>query len=155
MFKDISLAESLPLLLEVIGAGGEFHIFPRGTSMLPLLREGTDSVMLAAIIEPRPRDVILYRRDSGAFVLHRAISVKNGLWTFCGDSQSLPEHGIRRDQMIAVMTGFYRGDRYVPCDHPEYLRYAARIVRSLPFRAAKRKLRGKIHGLKLRLSRRR
>ena len=41
-----SLAEYDDTIREVLNSGGAFRIYPRGTSMLPLLREGIDSVLL-------------------------------------------------------------------------------------------------------------
>ena len=46
---EYSLEEYMPLIKEVVESGGEFRLFPRGTSMLPLIRQGRDSVALVAV----------------------------------------------------------------------------------------------------------
>ena len=43
---EFDMRELYPLLSEVLESGGEFRLYPKGTSMLPLLREGEDSVLL-------------------------------------------------------------------------------------------------------------
>ena len=40
------LDEVMDLLREVLASGGEFQIAPEGTSMLPLIRPGRDTVIL-------------------------------------------------------------------------------------------------------------
>ena len=43
---DIRLSDYDPLIREVLASGGEFRLYPHGTSMRPLLRQGRDSVSL-------------------------------------------------------------------------------------------------------------
>lgn len=113
--KQYSMEEMYPLLLEVIESGGEFRLWPRGTSMLPLLREGKDSVALVLPKNCRPRDICLYRRHDGAFVLHRLMRFdKNGAPVFCGDNQTALEFGVGREDIIACATAVYRGERRIP-----------------------------------------
>lgn len=106
------LDELMPLMLECLSEGKSFRFSPRGISMLPLLREGKDSVLLSPVPEKlRKYDIPLYRRDNGKYVLHRIIKAENGLYTCIGDNQFSCESGIRREQVIAVVTGFYRGEK--------------------------------------------
>ena len=44
------------LIREVLASGGEFRLYPHGTSMLPLLRQGIDSVALRSLNRP-PRAI--------------------------------------------------------------------------------------------------
>ena len=76
-----------------------------GSSMTPFLAPGRDSVMLAKPAAPlRPGDIVLYRRDSGAYVLHRIIRLeRGGTLTLAGDAQSTLERGIRADQVFAIV----------------------------------------------------
>ena len=68
--KEFSMEEMYPLLREVIDSGGEFRLYPRGTSMLPLIRQGKDSVALVRPEALSRHDICLYRRGNGQFVLH-------------------------------------------------------------------------------------
>ena len=124
--KEVQLEDLMPLIVEKLASGGTVTFTPNGTSMLPMLRDGEDVVVLSA---PKGRlhlfDVPLYRRDNGQFVLHRVIDFgRDGSYVMCGDNQFQKERGIRDDQIIAVMTGFYRkGKMY----RPHYLRYRAYV----------------------------
>ena len=108
---DFSVAEMLPLMLEVLHSGGEFRFYPKGTSMLPLLRQGVDSVILRTADHIKKSDICLYERNNGDFVLHRVVKYcKDGTLCFRGDNQPSTECGVRRDQVIAKVTAVMRGD---------------------------------------------
>lgn len=113
MNLEISMSESEELIREVVESGGEFQLYPRGTSMLPLLRQGKDSVVLVKVPEQIKRgDIPLYRRADGHYVLHRVIRVeKDGTYTMCGDNQTQLERGITRDQMIATVSAISRKEK--------------------------------------------
>lgn len=111
--SEFSMAELVPLMVEVIGDGGEFRLYPRGTSMRPLLRQGIDSV---ALVTPPPKrkrgEILLYRRANGQYVLHRLIRCgKDGALFFCGDNQTEIEKGIKETDIIAAVAAVFRGDK--------------------------------------------
>ena len=119
---------------------------PRGTSMEPMLRDGKDIVVLK---KPKGRlcmlDVALYRRDDGAYVMHRVIDVDDkGRYIFCGDNQFTKEKGIREDQIIGVMTSFMRKGTSYSVDSILYKLYSNYIYRTRftrrSYRAGKRKI---------------
>lgn len=113
-----------------------------GNSMSPFLIHGRDTVYLSRLERPvRRGDVLLYRRDNGAYILHRVCRVEKAdgsrgsgsvmdsdakptrgsvpvgeeVYTMIGDAQVVPEPGIRRDQVIAIMTSAERkGRRQAP-----------------------------------------
>ena len=111
--SEFSMEELVPLITEVIGEGGEFRLFPKGTSMRPLIRQGIDAVALVSLDrKPKKGDVLLYQRENGQYVLHRLMRVeKDGSLCFCGDNQRLLEHGLAREQVVAVVAAFFRGDK--------------------------------------------
>ena len=57
--KQFEMSELYGVILEVIESGGEFRLFPRGTSMRPLLREGKDSVLLRKADTVKKHDICL------------------------------------------------------------------------------------------------
>ncbi len=127
------LEDALPLLEAAFAAGAPFRFFQRGTSMLPMLRQGIDSVQLVSpnLRSPEKGEVILYRRKNGDFILYRAIGIdKNGDFIACGDNQGAPEKGISRFAIIGVLEGFYLGDEWISADDPEYKKYVKRRMRS-------------------------
>ena len=81
-----------------------------GMSMRPFLRSGQDLMVIEAKAEGRcrPRDVILYRRDSGKYVLHRIMAVRKDDYVLCGDNCWELEPGIREDQVLGVLTAVIR-----------------------------------------------
>ena len=88
-----------------------------GSSMTPFLVSGRDTVFLSRLERPARRgDILLYRRDSGQYVLHRVWRVEtDGTFTIVGDAQTELERGIRADQVIARVTAVERkGKRMGP-----------------------------------------
>lgn len=80
-----------------------------GSSMTPFLVHGRDTVYLSRPEEPfRRGDMLLYRRNSGAYVLHRVYRVEGERFTMVGDAQTVLEPGIRREQILARVTAVRR-----------------------------------------------
>ena len=143
--KSLSTMEELmPLIREVLDTGRSVSFSPMGTSMLPMLRQGIDTVTLSPVTgELRRYDLPLYRRDSGKYVLHRIIAVGE-TYTCMGDNQFVPEPGLRRDQMIAVVTAFTRGGRTIPVTSPGYRLYCRLWVASAPQRKRLRRVKNRL-----------
>lgn len=120
------LDELMPLIREALSAGRSVQFSPRGTSMLPMLRQGMDSVTLSPLPQRlRKYDLPLYRRDNGQYVLHRIVGVGES-YTCMGDNQFEPETGLTHEQMIAVVTSFSRNGKVYPVDalsHRLYCRF--------------------------------
>ena len=124
----------VPLFQERLEAGQRVRFSPMGTSMLPMLREGRDSVVLSPAPKRLSRyDLPLYRRDNGVYVLHRVTEAGN-TYTCIGDNQFIPEPGVRRDQVIAVVTGFRRDGRDHTVTEPGYRLYCRLWHHSRPLR---------------------
>ena len=111
----IQLADYYPLIREILENGGSFTLTVTGSSMYPFILGNRDQVTLSPITgELKKYDLPLYRREDGAFVLHRIVRVEaDGTYTCCGDHQWILERGLRRDQMIAVATAFVRKGRHL------------------------------------------
>ena len=115
--KQVKLDELMPFITEQLNEGKSVTFSPRGTSMLPLLKEGRDSVTLSKPVgRLKKYDIPLYRRKNGQYVLHRIVKVSD-TYTCIGDNQFLVEPGIEDVQIIAVCTAFKRKGR-------EYSAYA-------------------------------
>ncbi len=109
--KEISLEQIMPLVREYLQAGRTVKFSPKGTSMLPMLRQGIDQVVLSAPHGPLKKyDLPLYQRENGQYVLHRVVQVGES-YTCVGDNQFDLEHGVPHDRVIAVMTAFTRGEK--------------------------------------------
>lgn len=102
----------MPLIRERLANGKSVQFKPKGTSMRPMLRQGIDSVILSPLPEKLKKyDLPLYQRDNGQYVLHRIVGVGDA-YTCIGDNQYEYEYGVRHDQMIGVVTGFYRDQEF-------------------------------------------
>ena len=99
-------------LLSLLAETAAVPLVISGSSMTPFLAPGRDTVYLSAISEPLKRgDMVLYRRDNGRYVLHRILRVSGDSYTMVGDAQSVPEPGIRREQILAIVTAVRRKEK--------------------------------------------
>lgn len=126
------------LIALAISNGGEFRLFHKGKSMMPLLREGVDSVLLTELSnEPKKNDIVVYKRSSGELVMHRIVKIKGQQYVMCGDNHSELEYGITRDDILAKVKGVYRADTYIDIENnKKYKKY----VKKLPLRRLKIRL---------------
>ena len=142
--KSMHLADLMPLIHEQLDNGISVMIHPRGTSMLPMIREGVDSVVISKLPEKLSKyDVILYQRTNGQYVLHRLIKVENTC-TFIGDNQFEKEDGIEYGQLIAIVSSFYRGDKKISVGQLSYKLYCRVWYNSRGIRYLWRRLTGYI-----------
>ena len=124
----------MAIVEEVILEGKSVKLSPRGRSMLPLLREKRDSVLLTPIRNKiKKYDIVLYKRDNGAYVLHRVIKISD-TYTLIGDHQFYTERGIREDQLIAVVGEIYRNNKRVRTSSLLYRIYSRIWIKSAPVR---------------------
>ncbi len=126
---------------EVIAKEGTLVSTTVGVSMLPLLRNRRDTVILS---RPNGRlkkyDVPLYRRED-KLILHRIVDVTDSGYVICGDNCESLEYDITDDNIIGVMTSFYRGDKFYTVDNKCYIAYSKIHVALYPFRKILMKLR--------------
>ena len=144
--KSYSLEQLMPLITERLQNGQSVRFYPKGTSMLPMLRQGIDCVVLSPLPKHLKKyDLPLYKRENGQYVLHRLVRVGK-TYTCIGDNQFVLEHGVRPEQMIGVVTAFARGEKEYQITDWRYRLYVrfwhySRIPRRL-FRKLKQIVRG-------------
>lgn len=128
------LAELMPHILQTLAAGKSVCIGPKGTSMLPLIRQGRDYVELSPLPDRLKKyDLPLYCREDGQYVLHRIVRVGD-TYTCTGDNQFLLETDVQRSQMLAVVTAIYRGEKRIPVTAFSYRLYCRLWHWSRPIR---------------------
>jgi len=126
----INLEDMFPVIMEQISSGGDFVFGPKGISMLPLIKQGEDSVVISPVKEPLKKyDVPLYRRANGQFVLHRIVAVRKDGYVLCGDNQYEREYGITDSNIIGIMTKIKKKDGIISVEDREYKKYSIRRVR--------------------------
>lgn len=129
-----ALDDLMPLFREQLETGNKVRFSPQGVSMLPMLRQGIDSVVLSPLPERLSKyDLPLYRRDNGQYLLHRVVEAGE-TYTCMGDNQFIPEPGLDHSQMIALVTSFYRGSREISVTDPGYRFYCRFWYYSRPIR---------------------
>lgn len=125
---------------DILKEEGVFVSTTVGVSMYPMLRNRRDTI----IVRPyegrlKKYDVPLYRKGE-LYVLHRIIEVRPDSYVICGDNCEQIEYGITDDQIIGVLTGFYRGSRQINMDGWGYKTYARYWCKTFPLR----RLRGRV-----------
>ena len=121
---------------EIIRRDGRLVYTSVGDSMLPFIRSGKD---LLVIEKPQGRlkkyDVPLYRRDSGQYVIHRVLKVRENDYVICGDNRYSREYGITDRHIIGVLTAIVRDGREIPVTDWRYMLYVHLWCDFFPIRA--------------------
>ncbi len=109
----------------------------RGDSMMPLIRENRDILVIKKIEAPlKKNDAVLFKRENGAYVLHRIIKkCGDGVFLIGGDNRWFAEK-IPEDWIIGVLTEVIRDGKHITADSAENKKY----LRKLPFVRAKLKI---------------
>lgn len=107
---------------EELEKNGAIAFVPSGISMWPTLKNRGQSVVVVKKTAKLSRyDVALYIRPGDKYVLHRVMSPTDEGYLMCGDSQSVYER-VAEEQVIGVMEGFYRKNKYISVSDEKYKR---------------------------------
>lgn len=147
--KQMSMVTLLPFIEDAFQKNTTFKIPITGTSMNPLLIAGRDYVLIKKPQFPLEiGDIPLYRRDTGAFVLHRVVDINEDGYVMCGDNQFLLEKGITDKHIIGVVSSICRDDKLFDVDDSEYIKYKNKYVKNVKKRYPIRRLRYKLYRLR-------
>ena len=125
----------MPLVRERLNAGHAVRYLPfRGVSMLPMLRQGKDSVELSPL-PPKLRkyDLPVYQYPSGKYVMHRVVAVLDDHYLCLGDN-TYDYETIRPEQLVGLVSAFKRGQKRIEVDAPMYRLYSRVWVALFPLR---------------------
>lgn len=126
--------ESLAELIQVqLDNGGKANLTVTGNSMRPMLTNRRDSVTLVRTDKYTVGQIPLFRRDNGAYVLHRIIDVTEDGYICCGDNQTIREP-VREDQMVAVVSEFVKSGMHYTVEQWHYRLYSAVWMKLFPVR---------------------
>lgn len=107
-----------------------------GDSMWPLIRQGRDLVVIEkASGRLKKYDVPLYRRDSGQYVLHRVLRVRENDYILCGDNRWSREIGITDHHILGVLTTVVRDGKELSVTDWHYRAYVHLWCDLFPLRA--------------------
>ena len=121
---------------DIIAEKGQLIYTNVGDSMYPLIQP-RDLLVIKKLSRPLRRyDVLLYKRDSGQYVLHRIMKIeKDGSYVMCGDNRSGLEHSITDRHVIGVLTDIIRNGQTIPVTAPKKsLWFRSIIYRKVVFR---------------------
>lgn len=140
---------------EQLAQNGKLIYTNRGDSMMPLIRQGRDLLIIVPVQgRLKKYDVPLYKRDNGQYVLHRILKVREHDYVICGDNRWSKEYGITDRHIIGILTGVIRNGREISVNDRKYKAYVHLWCDLFPVRAfithvinkLSRIKRGKRHG---------
>lgn len=104
-----------------------------GVSMLPMLKNRRDTIVVKPKTERLKRlDVALYKRGE-AYVLHRVLGAVDGGYIIRGDN-CYEDENVPEDAVIGVLTEFFRKNKHILCTDKKYIRYAEKRLKTYKFR---------------------
>jgi len=141
--------ELMQLVREQISMGQVVRYLPfRGKSMLPMLREGKDSIELSPLPDRLKKyDLPVYQYPSGKYVMHRVVAVKDDYYICIGDNLAQIEK-IYPDQLVAIVSAFTRNGSRIEVSDPGYRLYCRFWCAIRPFRYLYLKARGVLGHIK-------
>ena len=118
---------------EVLLSHGKYIGPTVGVSMLPMLKNRRDTIVVEAKKERLKRlDVALYRRGD-AYILHRVLQPIEGGYIIRGDNcyadEKVPEQAV-----IGVLTEFFRKGKHFYCTDKKYIKYAEKRLKTYKIR---------------------
>ncbi len=117
-------------VLEIVGQ----YVGPTvGVSMLPMLKQGRDTI----VVQPKQDklkslDVALYMRGDD-YVLHRVLYPTKDGYVIRGDN-CYQDEIVPEEAVIGVLTEFFQGDKHVYCTDAKYLKYARKRIKNYRIR---------------------
>lgn len=109
-------------VVRLLEEGKIVQIKPKGYSMYPMFLPGRDSAVLSKVNQNRLKrgDVVLYRRDNQALVLHRIWKITKNEVFLVGDNQISVEGPIKKSQIIGSLVFFLRRNKKISVHNPIY-----------------------------------
>lgn len=84
----------------------------KGVSMLPLLKQERDRVIITKLSRPLKKyDIVLYKTKSD-YVLHRIIDINENKLLIRGDN-CINTESINTSDVLGILTAYYRKDEYI------------------------------------------
>lgn len=130
-----------PAVEDILEDGTQFKLVVTGNSMRPFLKHKRDSVTLTSITNHTIKrgDIVLIRRHSDTYVLHRVQKLQSDGFIMNGDAQTWDEF-VPFIQVIAIVSRIERKGRLISCDNRTYrilseVWMLLRPVRGLLFRS--------------------
>lgn len=137
--KSIDTLKSGDELIDLIKSGVNMPLIVTGSSMLPFLKEGCDTVWITNEKVYRRGQILFFKRSNGMFILHRIRRIyPNGNILVNGDSQTWCEV-VHASQAIGIVCATERNGKIRKSDDfiirlRDFLWYPTRPIRPFIFR---------------------
>ncbi len=143
MRKVLPMTEIAPMIEKAFEDGKEFNLITAGTSMLPMLRDRKDTVVLRKVDgKLKKYDLPLYKRADGSFVLHRIVGKGKEGYRMSGDNQLAIEYPVTDGQIVAVVSAYIKDGKRTSVNSIAYKFYCFWHCNAVkPIRSLKQKLR--------------
>lgn len=124
-----------------------------GVSMMPLLRQGRDIMVIENVQDGRALhrlDSVLFRRANGQYVLHRIMNnptpAEDPVYRICGDN-TIALEPVRRSQIIGRLIAVERYEgRHISMNDTSYRIYSWTMWGLWPFRRTLRPIYWRLRG---------
>ena len=138
---------------QILAEKGKLIYTTVGRSMRPFIRSQEDLVVVEKkeAGQYRKYDAVLYRRDTGKYVLHRIVKVRPDSYVMCGDNCWQLEYGITDRHILGVLTQVLRKDTVLDVNSDSYRRKIRLWCGLYPVRAVVLYIRELYYGLCRRL----
>lgn len=115
---------------DVLSSNGQYVGPTAGVSMLPMLKNRRDTIVVAKKTERlQPLDVALYKRGD-LYVLHRVLQVTDTGYIIRGDN-CYSDEIVPEEAVIGVLTEFFRKNKHIVCATDEkYHRYVNKRLKT-------------------------
>lgn len=118
---------------EVLLTNGKYVGPTVGISMLPMLKEGRDTIVVVhKTSRLKSLDVALYKRGD-AYVLHRVLRPIEGGYLIRGDNCYVNEN-VPEEAVIGVLTEFFRKSKHFYCTDKKYVKYVEKRLKTYKIR---------------------
>lgn len=148
--KKIKAKDLFPFISEIIEQGQSARILVSGSSMYPFLRDEIDSVELvqADFAALKRGDIVMIRRTTGDYVMHRIIKKEADCFYMVGDAQEWIEGPIQPNQVIAAVPSVWRKDKQIDCSNWWWRLLTGLWLRLRPWRNLILRVYGKLSRIK-------
>ena len=130
------ITELSPIMEECLRSGKKVRLTVVGNSMFPLFSSKRDSVVLSKKESYRKYDIIFYRRENGAGILHRIVAGRDGAFFLCGDNQTRLEYPVYPGQILGAVEAFQRKGKMCSIKSLSYRLYTVLWCAVRPLRPA-------------------
>lgn len=124
MNKNNDLNSQLPAIREALESGKKVEFETHGFSMIPLLHDGGDKVILELNSDSlKVNDIALCKTDKGKYVLHRVIEITDKGYILKGDNSVNTELCLSDNDVVGVVCSIIRRNKIISVTDKQYLFY--------------------------------